>query len=129
MAYNILLVDDSNVVKAVLMKILAGSSLTINKVFDAANGVEALKTMNANTIDLVITDINMPVMDGFELIERMHLDMMLKNIPVIVVSTEGSLTRVSYLEEMGIRGYVRKPFVAEDILSVISEVLGAGNGK
>ena len=124
MGYNILLVDDSNVVKAVLMKILAGSSLTINQVFDAANGVEALKTLNANEIDLVITDINMPVMDGFELIERMHLDLMLKNIPVIVISTEGSLTRVSYLEEMGIRGYVRKPFVAGDILSVINEVLG-----
>ncbi len=124
MGYNILLVDDSNVVKAVLMKILAGSSLTINQVFDAANGVEALKALNANAIDLVITDINMPVMDGFELIERMHLDIMLKNIPVIVISTEGSLTRVSYLEEMGIRGYVRKPFVAEDILSVINEVLG-----
>ena len=124
MGYNILLVDDSNVVKAVLMKILAGSSLTINQVFDAANGVEALKTLNANEIDLMITDINMPVMDGFELIERMHLDNMLKNIPVIVISTEGSLTRVSFLEEMGIRGYVRKPFVAEDILSVINEVLG-----
>jgi two-component system chemotaxis response regulator CheY len=129
MAYNILLVDDSNVVKAVLMKILAGSSLIINKVFDAANGVEALRAMNANAIDLVITDINMPVMDGFELIERMHLDIMLKNIPVIVVSTEGSLTRVSYLEEMGIRGYVRKPFVAQDILSVVNEVLGAKNGR
>jgi two-component system, chemotaxis family, chemotaxis protein CheY len=128
MAYNILLVDDSNVVKVVLMKILAGSSLTINQIFDAANGVEALKAMNANAIDLVITDINMPVMDGFELIERMHLDIMLKSIPVIVISTEGSLTRISYLEEMGIRGYVRKPFVADDILSVINEVLGAGNG-
>jgi two-component system, chemotaxis family, chemotaxis protein CheY len=128
MAHNILLVDDSNVVKAVLMKILAGSSLAINQVFDAANGVEALKVMNANTIDLVITDINMPVMDGFELIERMHLDMMLKKIPVIVISTEGSLTRISYLEEMGIRGYVRKPFVAQDILSVVNEVLGAENG-
>jgi two-component system, chemotaxis family, chemotaxis protein CheY len=124
MGYNILLVDDSNVVKAVLMKILAGSSLTINQVFDAANGVEALKALNANSIDLMITDINMPVMDGFELIERMHLDIMFKNIPIIVISTEGSLTRVSYLEEMGIRGYVRKPFVAEDILSVINDVLG-----
>ncbi|HVN70478.1 MAG TPA: response regulator [Desulfomonilia bacterium] len=115
--------DDSNVVKAVLMRILAGSALTINKVFEAANGVEALKTLNANTINLVITDINMPVMDGFELIERMHLDMMLKNIPVIVISTEGSLTRLSFLEEMGIKGYVRKPFVADDILSIVTDTL------
>jgi two-component system, chemotaxis family, chemotaxis protein CheY len=123
MGYNILLVDDSNVVKAVLMKILAGSSLPINQVFDAANGVEALKILGVNTMDLVITDINMPLMDGFELVERMRLDMMLKNIPVIIISTEGSLTRISNLQEMGIKGYVRKPFVAEEILSILTEVL------
>ncbi len=123
MGYNILLVDDSNVVKAVLMKILAGSSLPINQVFDAANGVEALKILGVNNMDLVITDINMPLMDGFELVERMRLDMMLKNIPVIIISTEGSLTRISNLQEMGIKGYVRKPFVAEEILSILTEVL------
>ena len=123
MGFNILLVDDSMVVKAVLKKILAGSSLPIDEVFDAANGVEALKSLSTNSIHLVITDINMPVMDGFELIERMHLDMMLKNTPVIVISTEGSLNRLAYLEEMGIRGYVRKPFVPDDILSVVAEVL------
>ncbi|HPI92498.1 MAG TPA: response regulator [Deltaproteobacteria bacterium] len=124
MGYHILLVDDSNVVKAVLMKILAGSTLAIDQVFDAANGVEALKILNANTIDLVITDINMPHMDGFELIERMRLDMMLKDIPIIVISTEGSLTRVSYLEEMGIKGYLRKPFSSQDIHNILNEVLG-----
>ena len=123
MGYNILLVDDSNVVKAVLMKILAGSSLPINQVFDAANGVEALKILGVNTMDLVITDINMPLMDGFELVERMRLDMMLKNIPVIIISTEGSLSSISNLQEMGIKGYVRKPFVTEEILSILTEVL------
>jgi len=123
MGYNILLVDDSNVVKAVLMKILAGSSLPINQVFDAANGVEALKILGVNNMDLVITDINMPLMDGFELVERMRLDMMLKNIPVIIISTEGSLSSISNLQEMGIKGYVRKPFVAEEILSILTEVL------
>jgi two-component system chemotaxis response regulator CheY len=124
MGYNILLVDDSNVVKAVLRRILAGSSLSINQVFDAANGVEALKVLNSNTMDLVITDINMPMMNGIELIERMRLDMMLKNIPVVVISTEGSLTRIADLEDLGIKGYVRKPFVADDILSVVNEALG-----
>ena len=123
MGYNILLVDDSNVVKAVLKKILTGSDLAIEQVLEAGNGVEALKVLNSNSLDLVITDINMPSMDGIELIERMRLDMMLQNIPVIVISTDGSLTRITNLEEMGIKGYVRKPFVAEDILSVVNEVL------
>lgn len=124
MGHTILLVDDSNVVKAVLSRMLSRSTLPIDQIFDAANGVEALKALSSNNIDLVITDINMPLMDGFELIERMRLDMMLKDIPVIVISTEGSLTRISYLEEMGIKGYVRKPFVAEEILAAISEVFG-----
>jgi two-component system, chemotaxis family, chemotaxis protein CheY len=123
MGYNILLVDDSNVVKAVLKKILTGSDISIDQILEAANGVEALKVLNSNSPDLVITDINMPSMDGIELIERMRLDMMLQNIPVIVISTEGSLTRITNLEEMGIKGYVRKPFVAEEILAVVNEVL------
>ncbi len=125
MGYSILLVDDSNVVKAVLMKILASSALPIEKVHDAANGVEALKVLGGNSIDLVITDINMPHMDGFELIERMRLDAMLKDIPVVVISTEGSLTRVSHLEGLGVRGYIRKPFTSDEIKQVVSEVLGA----
>lgn len=124
MGYSILLVDDSNVVKAVLMRYLSASSFPIDKIHDAANGVEALKILGTEQVDLVITDINMPHMDGFELIERMRLDMMLQRIPVVVISTEGSLTRVSQLEGLGVRGYVRKPFTAQDIERTLSEVLG-----
>ncbi len=124
MGYSILLVDDSNVVKAVLMKILAASTIPIEKVYDASNGVEALKILGSSSVDLVITDINMPHMDGFELIERMRLDMMLQRIPVVVISTEGSLTRVAHLESLGVKGYVRKPFTAQEIERTITEALG-----
>lgn len=123
MGYKILLVDDSNVVKAVLKRILTGSGIAIKQILEAGNGVEALKVMNSDPPDLVITDINMPAMDGVELIERMRLDMMLQRVPVIVISTEGSLTRITNLEEMGIKGYVRKPFVADEIVAVVREVL------
>jgi two-component system chemotaxis response regulator CheY len=123
MGYKILLVDDSNVVKAVLKRILIKSDLAIDQVLEAGNGVEALKAMSSEPADLIITDINMPAMGGIELIERMRLDMMLQKIPVIVISTEGSLTRITNLEEMGIKGYVRKPFVADEILAVVKEVL------
>lgn len=123
MGYKILLVDDSNVVKAVLKRILTGSGIAIEQILEAGNGVEALKVMNSDPPDLVITDINMPAMDGVELIERMRLDMMLQRVPVIVISTEGSLTRITNLEEMGIKGYVRKPFVADEIVAVVREVL------
>ncbi|HPP81614.1 MAG TPA: response regulator, partial [Deltaproteobacteria bacterium] len=91
---------------------------------EASNGVEALRLIANEPVDLVITDINMPQMDGFELIERMRLDMMMKDIPVMVISTEGSLTRVSHLEGLGVKGYIRKPFTAQEITQAIAEILG-----
>lgn len=124
MGYSILLVDDSTVVKAVLLKILSSSQLPIERVLEASNGVEALRLIANEPVDLVITDINMPQMDGFELIERMRLDMMMKDIPVMVISTEGSLTRVSHLEGLGVKGYIRKPFTAQEITQAIAEILG-----
>ncbi|HOM28422.1 MAG TPA: response regulator [Deltaproteobacteria bacterium] len=124
MGYSILLVDDSTVVKVVLLKILSSSQLPIERVLEASNGVEALRLIANEPVDLVITDINMPQMDGFELIERMRLDMMMKDIPVMVISTEGSLTRVSHLEGLGVKGYIRKPFTAQEITQAIAEILG-----
>jgi len=65
----------------------------------------------------------MPVMSGVELVERMHADPRLKKIPVIIISTEGSATRMEYLREMGVKAYVRKPFTAEQIHAAISTVM------
>ncbi|HQG32675.1 MAG TPA: response regulator, partial [Deltaproteobacteria bacterium] len=72
--HNILLVDDSNVVKASLIRILSESSLPIDQIFDAGDGIEALGILDSNPVSLVITDINMPGMNGEELVERMRSD-------------------------------------------------------
>ena len=124
MAFNILLVDDSNVVKAVLFKILSQSSLPINQIYDAANGSEALEVLESHSMDLVVADINMPVMDGVEMIEWMHADTRFNHIPVVVISTEGSSSRIDKLRDLGIKAYIRKPFSSDEITTTFSDILG-----
>jgi len=124
MASNILLVDDSNVVKAVLFRILTQSSLPINQIYDAANGAEALEILESHRMDLVVADINMPVMDGVGMIEWMRADTRFRHIPVVVISTEGSSSRIDRLRDLGIEAYIRKPFSSDEIQTTFSEILG-----
>lgn len=124
MAYNILLVDDSITVRAVIKKTLGLIDIDIGEIFEAENGNQALKSLSENWIDLVFADINMPVMGGIEMIRKMKEDDMLSKTPVIIVSTEGSKTRIDQLKKDGITDYIRKPFTPEDIRRVIEKVMG-----
>ena len=125
MAYNILLVDDSETVRAVLMKTLNLAQIPLGEIFMAGNGIEALEILKENWVDLVVTDLNMPEMTGFELIDAMKKDNLMKTIPVVVVTTEGSSTRIDELKQKGVKGYVRKPFTPEQIREMISKVMEA----
>ena len=129
MAYNILIVDDSATIRAVITKTLQIAGIPINKLWQAANGQEALDLLGEKWIDLVLLDINMPVMNGVELIKRMELDGLLASVPVIVVSTEGSDTRISELTAKGVRAYIRKPFSPEALKQVVDKILEASNAS
>ena len=124
MALNILVVDDSATVRAVIAKTLQIASVKHDKLFEAANGQEALDVLKDNWIDLIFADINMPVMNGIAMIERMSADGVLKSVPVVIVSTEGSATRIEELKAKGVSAYVRKPFTPESIRQVVTEILG-----
>lgn len=124
MGLSILVVDDSTTVRSIITKTLSMLELPIESVSGAANGIEALEVMKSRWIDLVFTDINMPGMSGLELLEAMRADDIMKGIPIIVVSTEGSEERIEHIRAMGVP-YVRKPFTPETIKQVIEEVLGA----
>ena len=118
MAFNILVVDDSETVRAVLAKTLQLSGIEVGELYKAANGKEALEILKDRWVDLIFSDINMPVMGGVEMIQQMRQDDMLKTIPVIVVSTEGSTTRIEQLKAEGVRAYIRKPFTPELVRAV-----------
>ena len=94
MAINILIVDDSAVMRAMILKTLRMSGLALGEVVQAADGRQGLEALSAHWMDLVLLDINMPVMNGEQMIERMRADPDLKDTPVVVVSTEGSQARI-----------------------------------
>jgi len=123
MAYNILIVEDSATIRAVISKILQMAEVPVGELWEASNGKEALEVLHTKWVDLVFADINMPVMSGLEMIEQMVADGLLATVPVIVVSTEGSSTRIEELSSKGVRAYLRKPFTPEALKQVISQIL------
>jgi two-component system chemotaxis response regulator CheY len=87
--YSVLIVDDSEIIRSVLQKTLNMAKIPLSNVYQAANGREAMDILDNSWIDLVMTDLNMPVMSGFELIDIMHKRNDLNLIPIVVISTEG----------------------------------------
>lgn len=124
MSYNILIVDDSTPMRAVIKKVVRASGFDIGMFFEAANGTEALAVLDANWLDLVLTDYNMPDMDGLELLKKIKLDDITKNIPVVMVTTEGSSQRVDRFMEAGAAAYIKKPFTPEAIRQTLNNILG-----
>jgi two-component system chemotaxis response regulator CheY len=127
MRNQILVVDDSQTVRSVIAKTLTLTGIDPGDIHQAANGQEALVYMQSNAIDLVFTDINMPVMSGIAMVEIMRSTPALAGIPVVVVSTEGSRKRIEELLATGIQAYIRKPFSPEMLGQVIEQLLGARN--
>jgi len=124
MSYNILIVDDSRTTRAVIVKTLNLAGIPIGELYQAENGEDALSILDENWVDLVLADINMPVMDGVEMISRMSDDGLLQTVPVVVISTEGSKTRIEEMRAKGVRAYVRKPCTPEVIKSIVEGILG-----
>lgn len=124
MAFNILLVDDSATVRAVISKALKLAEVDINELYQAGNGQEALEVLEADWVDLVFCDISMPVMDGEQFVEEMNKRGMIETIPVVIVSSAGSEPRVARLKQNGVRDYVQKPFTPERIREVVDSVMG-----
>ena len=125
MSYNILIVDDSKTIRSVIKKTLDIADVPVGDLYEAENGKEALDVMNSNWIDLIFADINMPVMTGIEMIKKMSEDNTLDKTPVIIVSTDGSKTRIDELLELGVKAYLRKPINPEDLRNIVREVMGA----
>lgn len=127
MSYNILIVDDSKTIRSVIKKTLDIADVPVGDLYEAENGKEALDVMNSNWIDLIFADINMPVMTGIEMIKKMSEDNTLDKTPVIIVSTEGSKTRIDELLELGVKAYLRKPINPEELRNIVKEVMGDYN--
>ncbi len=129
MAYTILIVDDSSVTRMVLKKTIGMTGVDIGKFYEASNGEEGLESMKANSdIDLIVTDLNMPVMSGYEMLDVIIADLELSAVPILVISTEASTERIEELKCKGVKGYIHKPFspeVVRDVLETVFELCSA----
>ncbi len=122
MAVNVLVVDDSKVMRKMLIKSISMTNLPLGEIHQAENGREALTQLESSNIDLVLADINMPVMDGEEMIDAIREVPALKELPIVVISAEGSQTRIDNLHSKGTR-FIRKPFTPEKIRDVLEETM------
>jgi len=119
----VLIVDDSATTRAIIKRVIGMSELPVSDILEAADGKAGLEMMESWDIDLVIADLNMPVMDGAEMIARMRKNQKFREIPVLVVSAQPDLERMEQLKRDGVAGYLPKPFTAEDARQLIGPYL------
>ena len=125
MSLNIMIVDDSPVMRVFLRKVVQLTGLAVGEYCEAGDGEAALKLLREQWVDLVLTDINMPRMNGEELVRQLELDEMLRDIPVIVVSTDASRERITRMMKLGAKGYISKPFLPDTLRDEVEKILGA----
>ncbi|MBS1872929.1 MAG: response regulator [Acidobacteria bacterium] len=121
---SVLIVDDSPLMRSFIRRILTVSGVRTKDVLEAGDGQDALDLMDKSPVDLVLSDINMPRMNGSEMLKRMSATPSMRTIPVIVVSTDATRQRMDTMQQMGAQGYIRKPFQPEALRCEIERVLG-----
>lgn len=124
MAFRILIVDDSPVMRAFIRRIMLVSGIEAAEFLEASDGQEALGMLRQQWVDVVLTDINMPGMDGEQFVRCLEADDLLRSVPVVVVSTDATEGRMHQMLSLGARGYVKKPFLPETLREELERVLG-----
>lgn len=123
MAVNILVVDDSAVMRSMIKKTIISSGVEVGEIFEAANGQEGLEVLEENWLDILFIDVNMPVMDGMEMLDRVRKQSETSDIPILIVSTESNNERIEIIQKKN-AGFVHKPFTPEVLRERILEALG-----
>jgi two-component system chemotaxis response regulator CheY len=123
MSQNVLIVDDSPLMRKMLRRVFKMAELDFASIHEAGNGIEALAVFATEQVDLAFVDINMPEMNGLELIQRLAETGKLQTTKVVVISTERNEGRIDRLKRLGIH-YLPKPFRPEDVCMMIDQILG-----
>jgi len=112
---HVLIVDDSSVMRKIVERSLRQAGVNIAQVLEAGNGAEALGVVQRAKVDLILCDINMPVMDGLEFVKQLPGIENARAVPVVMITTEGSENHVVQALSSGARGYIRKPFTPDQV--------------
>jgi two-component system chemotaxis response regulator CheY len=118
------IIDDSSVMRKIVERSLRQAGVNLSKVFEAGNGAEALAVLAESRVNLILCDINMPVMDGLEFVKQLANVENAKGVPVVMITTEGSESHVVQALSCGAKGYIRKPFTAEQVKEHVLPLLG-----
>jgi two-component system chemotaxis response regulator CheY len=124
---NILIVDDSATMRTMIRRVIDLTELPLGTVYEAVNGLEALHILETCSVHAVFTDINMPVMSGYELLTEIARREAWKDILRIVISTDGSRLRQEEVRELNVNLYIRKPFRPEVVRNVLSRIASTHN--
>jgi two-component system, chemotaxis family, chemotaxis protein CheY len=120
---DILVVDDSAAIRKILTRVLRQTGMAIQTIHEAGDGQDALAVMAQHRVDLVLSDINMPKMDGLQLLASLKASPQWHSVPVVMITTEGGETKVAEAVRLGAAGYVRKPFTADQIKEKLVGIL------
>jgi two-component system chemotaxis response regulator CheY len=120
-----LIVDDSSVMRKIVERSLRQAGLESLVVLEAGSGVDGLELLKAHQVDLILTDINMPSMDGLEFLRQLRAQNLAPGIPVVMITTESSEEHVKQAILSGAQGYIRKPFTAEQVKERVLPLLVA----
>jgi two-component system chemotaxis response regulator CheY len=110
-----LIVDDSSVMRKIVERALRQAGLDTMVVHEAGSGTEGLDLLRAKQVDLILSDINMPSMDGLEFLRQLRAQNLAPGVPVVMITTESSEEHVKQAILAGAQGYIRKPFTAEQV--------------
>jgi two-component system chemotaxis response regulator CheY len=120
-----LIVDDSSVMRKIVERALRQAGLDPLVVHEAGSGVEGLEVLKVQQVDLILSDINMPSMDGLEFLRQLRAQNLAPGIPVVMITTESSEEHVKQAILAGAQGYIRKPFTAEQVKERVLPLLNA----
>ena len=121
---DVLIVDDSSVMRKIVERALRQADLELNTVYEAGNGVEGLDLLSSRSVQLVLSDINMPSMDGLEFLRQMRSRNLASGVPVVMITTESSEEHVKQAIQAGAQGYIRKPFTPEQVKERVLPLVG-----
>jgi two-component system, chemotaxis family, chemotaxis protein CheY len=124
MAFRVLIVDDSPAMRRFIARVLDVSGFPVSDIHEAADGRQALDVLEREWVDVILTDINMPGMNGAEMLEKMSQNELMRQIPVLVVSTDATVHRIVQMRQLGARGYLSKPFSPEELRAELEQVVG-----
>jgi two-component system chemotaxis response regulator CheY len=127
MAFTVLIVDDSPAMRSFIKRVLDVSGFEMKACLVAGDGREALAVLEREHVDIVLTDINMPVMDGEQFVRHLAQTGAIRMMPVLIISTDRTDDRIEQMVALGAKGYITKPFQPEALRARLEEVMKVSN--